>query len=89
MYLRWNRDHFLFTGVGLERLIGCKVAWDRGVGAQRHCGGRRGWAKESVQICRGVRNPSTLVPAYQGDTLYILVIDILYNSEKIPYFQRF
>ena len=33
------------AGVGLERLLGREVARNRGVSAQRHCDGERGWAE--------------------------------------------
>ena len=37
------------AGVGLERLLRHEVAWNRGLGAQRHHDGGRGWAVESGQ----------------------------------------
>ena len=56
-------------GVGLERLLGREVALNRGVGAQRHHEGGRGWAEEVGQRCGGIRKPSALAPVYQGDNL--------------------
>ena len=58
-----------YAGVGLERLLRREVARNRGVGVQRHHAGGRDWAEESWQRCSGVRNPSALAPAYQGDNL--------------------
>ena len=55
--------------VGLERLLRREIARDCGVGAQRHRDGGRGWAEESGQRCGGIRKPSALVPAYQGNNL--------------------
>ena len=77
------------AGVGLERLLGREVARNCGVGTQRHCDSGRGWAEESGQRCGGVRKPSALAPAYQGDNLYMLVIDLFYKSEEILYFLQF
>ena len=57
------------VGVGLGRLFRFEIAWNRGVGAQRHRNGVRGWAEESGQRCGGVRKPAALVPAYQGNNL--------------------
>ena len=57
------------AGVGLERLPRHEVAWNHGVGVQRHCGGGHGWVDELGQRCGGVRNPSALAPVYQGNKL--------------------
>ena len=57
------------AGVGLERLLRREFARNHGVGAQRHRDGGRGWADELGQRCGGVRNPSDLAPAYQGNNL--------------------
>ena len=57
------------AGVRLERLLGCEVVRNRGVGAQRHRDGGRGLADESGQRYGGVRKPSALAPEYQGDNL--------------------
>ena len=57
------------AGVGLERLLRHEVAWNRGLGAQRHHDGGRGWAVESGQRRGGVRKPYALAPVYQGDNL--------------------
>ena len=57
------------AGVGIERLFSHEIAWNSGVGAQRHHDGSRGWAEELGQRCDGVRKPSALAPAYQGDNL--------------------
>ena len=57
------------AAVGLERLFRREISWNRGVGAQRHRDGGRGWAEESWQRCRGVREPSALAPEYQGNNL--------------------
>ena len=59
------------------------IAWNRGVGAQRHRGGGRGWAEELGQICGGVRKPSALAPAYQDNNLYMVVNRLFYKSEEI------
>ena len=77
------------AGVGLEHLRGREVARNRGVGAQRHCDGRRCWAEELGQISGGVRKLHALSPGYQGDNLYNLVIDLFYKSEEILYFLQF
>ena len=61
------------VGVGLECLFRREISWNRGVGAQRHRDGGRGWAEESGEGCGGVRKPSALAPAYQGDNLYMVV----------------
>ena len=57
------------TDVGLKCLFRREIAWNRGVGAQRHRDNGRGWAEESGHICGGVRKPSALSPEYQGDNL--------------------
>ena len=57
------------AGVGLKLLIRREIDRNHGVGAQRHRDGGRGWAEESGQRCSGLRNPSALVPEYQGDNL--------------------
>ena len=57
------------AGVGLERLLGCEVACNLGVGAQRHSDDGCGWAEESGQRCGGVRKQSALAPVYQGNNL--------------------
>ena len=61
------------ASVGLKHLLSREIAWNRGVGVQRHRDGGRGWAEESGEGCGGVRKPSALVPAYQGDNLYMIV----------------
>ena len=77
------------TGVGLERLFRHEIAWNRGVGAQRHHDGGRGWAEESGHRCGGVRKPSALAPAYQGDKLQMVVNRLFYKSEEILYSLQF
>ena len=57
------------AGVGLEHLLRCEVAQNRGVGAQSYRDSGRGWAEELGHRCSGVRKPSVLAPAYQGDSL--------------------
>ena len=57
------------ASVGLKRLFRREIAWNRGVGTQRHRDGGRGWLEESGQRCGGVRKPLALAPAYQGDNL--------------------
>ena len=57
------------AGVGLKNLLGSEVARNRRVRGQRHCDGGHGLAEEYGQICGGVRKPSALAPAYQGDNL--------------------
>ena len=57
------------TGVRLKHLLRREVARNLGVGAQRRRDGGRGWAEELGQRCGGVRNPSAIAPAYQGDNL--------------------
>ena len=54
---------------GLERLFRREIARNRGLGAQRHRDGGRGWVEESGQGCGVIRKPSALAPAYQGDNL--------------------
>ena len=61
------------AGVRIERLFGREIAWNRGVGAQRHRDGSHGWEEELGQRCGGVRKSSALAPAYQGDNLYMVV----------------
>ena len=56
-------------GVRLERLLRREVARNLGVGTQCHYDGGHGWTEESGQRCGGVRNPSALPLAYQGDNL--------------------
>ena len=57
------------ASVGLERLLRREVARNRGVGAQRHRDGGRGWAEESGQRCGGVIKPSFIAPDFQGNNL--------------------
>ena len=61
------------AGVGLEHLFRREIARNRGVGTQRHRDGGRGWAEESGQRYGGVRKPSALAPAYQGNNLLMVV----------------
>ena len=77
------------AGVGLECLFRREIAWNRGVGAQRHCDGGRGWAEESGQRCGGVRKPSALALAYQGNNLYMVVNCLFNKSEEILYFLQY
>ena len=64
-----QRRGMKYAVVGLKRLFRREISWNRGMGAQRHCDSRRGWAEESGQRCDGIRKPSALAPAYQGDNL--------------------
>ena len=57
------------AGVGLEILFRREIAWNFGVGAQRHRDGGRGLAEELVKRCGGVRKAYALAPAYQGNNL--------------------
>ena len=57
------------AGVGLKHLLMREIARNRGVGVQCHRDGGRSWAEELGQRCGGVRKPSALAPAYQGDNL--------------------
>ena len=83
------RQYMEDASVGLEQFLGCEVAQNRGVGVKRHCDGERSWAEESGKINGSVRKPSTLSPKYQGNNLYMLVINIFYKGEKILYFLQF
>ena len=77
------------VGVGLERMFRREIAWNRGVSAQRHHDGGRGWAEELGQRCGGVRNPSALAPVYQGNKLLMKVNRLFYKNEEILYFLQF
>ena len=61
------------ASVGLECLFRREIAWNRGVGVQRHCDGGHSWAEESLQRYGSVRKPSVLAPVYKGNNIYMVV----------------
>ena len=83
-----QRQRIEDAGGRLKKFLGCEVARSYRVSVQSRFDSGRGWGEELGKRCGSVKKPSALAPEYQGDNLYIMLIGLFYESEKIVYFLR-